>query len=169
MQICPFPCLEIFHKGLCCAAHQRLVVKAASPPRIGANEGECQRVLQLLGWVLQVLRMASMSEVSKASMHEPPTERPSGKPVVLTGADPVSQLDYQLERRGSFNPVESSAGLPPSVSVSVSRGSSQHNIPQPVTEGTSDGGSDSYDDADLSKRSKRQGSRDSLIMVRCLA
>eukprot|EP00884_Botryococcus_braunii_P013761 jgi/Botrbrau1/22386/Bobra.0839s0001.1 len=50
-------------------------------------------------------------------------------PTVLTAADPVSVLEHQLEKRGSFNPLEapSSAGLVESTAAGIGLSSTAQN------------------------------------------
>jgi hypothetical protein len=104
--------------------------------------------------------MTSLSDIGKFTGEDEPKERTSVP--VLTGADPVGQLEHQLERRGSFNPLEGAPGVPASLSLGTSnRGDKSRSGPQVVIEGTSEE-YDSYDEMD-----PRQGreSKDSYILV----
>jgi hypothetical protein len=120
--------------------------------------------VQLLtdGVTMQELNMTSLSDIGKFTGEDEPKERTSVQ--VLTGADPVGQLEHQLERRGSFNPLEGTPGVPASLSLGTSnRGDKSRSGPQIVIEGTSEEGSDSYDDVDPKQRRE---SKDSYILVR---
>lgn len=50
-------------------------------------------------------RSSSRNYIAKAVSAMAEVDTPA-KPTVLTAADPVSVLEHQLEKRGSFNPLE---------------------------------------------------------------